>query len=281
MNCKNKTNCEKELEKALFTSIQSVSKMIGYYNNLKAQYDNLLAELVSLTSQIFTIRRQIRHANKLESLLFCLLSRVLFLDMGTALEEPTFCIICCLYRGNPWSIQIMVNVHTLQDTILKKGYRFGSIRELELKEALWNSIRTNSELSSEYKNLQVVCSKFKLDTLKFQIIRKDISLAEFIAKYATKLEEIKLLQNEIKLLKNKLRLSQKDSLKKGSEIESFKSKIVELVLKISKLEHLKSEYISEFIIGGDDEKNTQSKEQSSITKSDYIFAVSKFNKNLS
>ena len=57
----------------------------------------------------------------------------------------------------------------------------------------------------------------------------------------------------MKLLKGKLDLFQKDSSKKGSEIESLKSKIVELALKISELERLKSEDISGSIIGGDDE----------------------------
>ncbi|RIB12273.1 hypothetical protein C2G38_2041947 [Gigaspora rosea] len=85
----------------------------------------------------------------------------------------------------------------------------------------------------------------------------------------------------MKLLKSKLRLFQKDSSKKGSKIESLKSKIVELALKISKLKCLKSEDISESIIGKNNKKNTQSKEQTSITKSDDISAVSKLNKNLS
>ncbi|RIB28927.1 hypothetical protein C2G38_2156772 [Gigaspora rosea] len=132
------------------------------------------------------------------------------------------------------------------------------------------------QLIDEVKRL-----RSKLDNLTSQITCKDISLAEFKAKYATKLEKIKLLQNEIKLLKSKLRLSQKNSLKKGSEIESLKSKIVKLTLKISELKCLKSENISEFIIEEDDKKNIQSKEQSSITKFDDISAVSKLNKNLS
>ncbi|CAJ0844513.1 12719_t:CDS:1 [Entrophospora sp. SA101] len=101
----------------------------------------------------------------------------------------------------------------------------------------------------------------------------------------------------MKLLKGKLDLSQKDSSKKGSEIESLKSKIVELALKISELEHLKSEDISGsigsvshdsdrldpkdhcsaitacFTIIGGDEKNTQSEKQRSITNSDDISTV--------
>src|SRR6185369_11153971 len=128
--------------------------------------------------------------------------------------------------------------------------------------------------------------------LQIENARKEISLAESNAKYDTKLEKIKSLRNKMKLLKGKLDLSQKDSSKKGSEIESLKSKIVELALKISELERLKPEDISgsigslihdsenrlgtqvplfhnttcSAISGGDDEKNTLCEEQSSITK---------------
>src|SRR5438128_6707002 len=104
--------------------------------------------------------------------------------------------------------------------------------------------------------------------LQIENARKYISLAESKAKNATKTEEIKSLRNEMKLLKSKLDLSQKDSLKKGSEIESLKSKI-----KISELERLKSEDISVPVVGGDVEKN--------ISKSDNISTISEPNKNLS
>ncbi|CAH1769906.1 1628_t:CDS:1, partial [Entrophospora sp. SA101] len=126
--------------------------------------------------------------------------------------------------------------------------------------------------------------------LQFENASKAISLAESEAKYDIKLKEIKLLRDEMKLLKGKLDLSQKDSSKKGSEIESLKSKIVELALQISELERLKPEDISKSIIGGDVEgqslivptiKNTQSEEQSSITKFDDISAVIEPSKNLS
>ncbi|RIB03265.1 hypothetical protein C2G38_801117 [Gigaspora rosea] len=109
--------------------------------------------------------------------------------------------------------------------------------------------------------------------LQIENARKDISLAESKAKYTTKLEEIKSLRNEIKLLKGKLDLSQKNSSKKGSKIESLKSKIIELALKITELERLKLEAISKPIVGGDNKKN--------ITRSDDISAISKPSKNLS
>nr|CAG8657366.1 14086_t:CDS:2 [Entrophospora candida] len=73
---------------------------------------------------------------------------------------------------------------------------------------------------------------------------------------------------------------QNDSLKKESKNLSLKSKIAELdhiksslELKVNELEHLKSEAISKPIVGGNDKKNTQSEEQSSITKSDNISIV--------
>ncbi|CAJ0839985.1 17323_t:CDS:2, partial [Entrophospora sp. SA101] len=73
---------------------------------------------------------------------------------------------------------------------------------------------------------------------------------------------------------------QSDSSKKETEIASLKSKIAELEnikseleSKVNELEYLKSEAISKPIVGGDDEKNTQSEEQSSITKSDDISTV--------
>ncbi|RHZ77988.1 hypothetical protein Glove_168g63 [Diversispora epigaea] len=88
------------------------------------------------------------------------------------------------------------------------------------------------ELIDEVKRLQI------------KKTRQDISYAESIAKNATKTEEIKLLRNEMKTLK------------------------VELALKVSELERLKSENILESIVGGDDEKNTAK----SDSQSDDVFA---------
>ncbi|CAJ0911782.1 5198_t:CDS:1, partial [Entrophospora sp. SA101] len=61
----------------------------------------------------------------------------------------------------------MANVRTLQDTksmeskkIRGQWYRLGSVREQELEEALRDSIKSNSELIDDFKNLQAVYSKF-------------------------------------------------------------------------------------------------------------------------
>ncbi|RHZ87232.1 hypothetical protein Glove_38g88 [Diversispora epigaea] len=117
--------------------------------------------------------------------------------------------------------------------------------------------RANTEIQKLHThNLELIDEVMQLQSGNAS---KDILLAESKVKNVTKTEKIKSLWNEMKLLKN--------SSKKGSEIESLKSKIVELALKISELECLKSEDISRSVIGGDDEKNTQNKGQSSISKS--------------
>ena len=82
-------------------------------------------------------------------------------------------------------------------------------------------------------------------------------------------------------MKGKLDLSQKDSSKKGFEIESLKSKIVELALKISELERLKSEDILVPVVGGDVEKNiSKSVNISTVNDSSHLVSASG-NKNLS
>src|SRR5690348_16606591 len=99
---------------------------------------------------------------------------------------------------------------------------------------------------------------------------------------------IKILEGKLTSVKKDVFSIQNVSLKKESKILSLKSKIAEvkqmkneLALKVSELEHLKSENISKSIVGGDDEKNTQSGEHTFLSNSDEISAVSKSNKNLS
>ncbi|RHZ63700.1 hypothetical protein Glove_328g102 [Diversispora epigaea] len=143
------------------------------------------------------------------------------------------------------------------------------VRERKQWESSFDSVNSDKqklhihalELIGETKRL-----KIENTNLISQNIRNDLSLAKFNAKIDIKTEEIDSLRNEIGLLKGKLDLSQKDSLKKGAEIKSLKSKIVELALKISELERLNSEAISIPTIGGVDEKNTRSEEQSFISR---------------
>ncbi|CAJ0914394.1 5609_t:CDS:2, partial [Entrophospora sp. SA101] len=143
----------------------------------------------------------------------------------------------------------------------------------------------------------------ELDSLISQITRKDISLNESKIKIKDLQSRIKILETKLsstqneskeitalrsmkKILEGKLSSAQKDvisiqndSLKKESENLSLKSKIAELdhiksslESKVNELEHLKSEAISKPIVGGNDEKNTQSEEQSSISNSSNISA---------
>ncbi|CAJ0906474.1 8525_t:CDS:2 [Entrophospora sp. SA101] len=167
----------------------------------------------------------------------------------------------------------------------------------ELSKHIYQLIEEVKRLSSE------------LDSLISKITRKDISLNESKIKIKDLQSRIKILETElsstqneskkikslesvINILKSKLSSAQKDvisiqndSSKKETEIMSLKSKIAEveheLASKVSELEYLKSEAISNPVLGGDDEKNTLCEEQSSITKSDDISAISEPIKNLS
>nr|CAG8604901.1 12518_t:CDS:2 [Entrophospora candida] len=139
------------------------------------------------------------------------------------------------------------------------------------------------QLKEEIKQLQS-----ENTNLVSQGALKELSLTGYQTKYYKKMEEANSFQSRIESLEEKLFSAQKDSSLKASGIDSLKSKITELErmkdelsLKVSELEHLKSEDISEPTVGGDNEKNTQSNEQSSITKSDDISAISEPIKNLS
>ena len=120
--------------------------------------------------------------------------------------------------------------------------------------------------------------------LQFENANKTIALANFKSEIDIKSKEIIILRSMEKILESRLTSAQNDAvstqeeiLKKESEIASLKSELTnlknELVLKISELDYQKSEAISKPVIGGDDEKNTQSEEQSSITKPDDISAI--------
>jgi chromosome segregation ATPase len=52
----------------------------------------------------------------------------------------------------------MRNVHTLKD--ISSGHRLGSAREIELEEMLCNSIKSISELTNEYNDMQGVYSSY-------------------------------------------------------------------------------------------------------------------------
>nr|CAG8672598.1 4557_t:CDS:2 [Entrophospora candida] len=94
--------------------------------------------------------------------------------------------------------------------------------------------------------------------LQIENANKDISLAKSKAENDIKSKKIRSLESMIKILEGKLSSAQEDS-----SLES----------KVNELEHLKLEAISKPIVGGNNKKNTQSEEQSSITKSDDISTV--------
>ncbi|CAJ0834710.1 17452_t:CDS:2, partial [Entrophospora sp. SA101] len=159
-----------------------------------------------------------------------------------------------------------------------QGYRLGSAREQELEEALRDSIKSNTEITSEYKNMQVVYSnhsnntnkendqlrsnneklskhvyqlidevkrlRSKIDTLKSRITDKDLSLAEFKADIRTKSKEMKDFLSKMEALETKLSSAQKDLSMKESEIDPLRAELSALnfilVLKNSELAHMEN-----------------------------------------
>ncbi|CAH1768246.1 1347_t:CDS:1 [Entrophospora sp. SA101] len=166
----------------------------------------------------------------------------------------------------------------LQSNYLKRVKAF----DRERKGWNWDSLRNNTEIQKLCTHtLQVINENKQLQNENTNLIshnaQKDIFIAESKAENVTKSKKIRSLESMIKILEGKLASAQKDvistqkdSVKKESEILTLKS---ELASKVNELEHLKSEAKSKPVIGGDDEKNTQSEEQSSITKSDDISTV--------
>ncbi|CAG8563147.1 1453_t:CDS:10 [Cetraspora pellucida] len=157
------------------------------------------------------------------------------------------------------------------------------IKAFDRERKGWNqdSLRNNTEIQKlRTYTLQVINEHKQLQNENTNLIshnaQKDIFIAESKAENVTKSKKIKSLEFMIMILESKLSSVQKDvisiqsdSSKKESEILSLKSKIVEveheLASKVSELECLKSEAISNLILGGNDEKN--------MTKSDDISAV--------
>src|SRR4051812_48016640 len=110
----------------------------------------------------------------------------------------------------------MANVRTLRDTksmeskkIQGEGYRLGSIREQELEVALHNSIKSNSEITSEYKNMQAVYSNRTKNINKenAQLRQNNKELSNHIYRLT---DEVKQLRSKIDTLKS--RITDKDLL---------------------------------------------------------------------
>ncbi|CAJ0842742.1 9524_t:CDS:2 [Entrophospora sp. SA101] len=144
----------------------------------------------------------------------------------------------------------MANVRTLRDTksteskkIQGEGYRLGSIREQELEVALHNSIKSNSEITSEYKNMQVVYSNRTKNINKenAQLRQNNKELSNHIYRL---IDEMKDFLSKIEALKTKLSSAQKDLSMKESEITPLRTELSalnsNLVSKNSELAHMEN-----------------------------------------
>nr|CAG8563169.1 14964_t:CDS:10 [Entrophospora candida] len=168
----------------------------------------------------------------------------------------------------------MAKVYTLQDTksmeskkIQGQGYRLSNVREQEFEEALHDSIKSNSELSNDFKNLQVVYSKFS-NNIKQKNAQLQRNLKQAVSIQNTlseKSSELELLQSEIKTLEAKLDLAQKDSSMKESEVLSLKSKLAELSLKLPSGE-AKLRISDSSAVSGGNKKNISNVSQKIMTR---------------
>ncbi|CAJ0910873.1 2849_t:CDS:1 [Entrophospora sp. SA101] len=152
-----------------------------------------------------------------------------------------------------------------------QGYRLGSVREQELEDALRVSSKTNSELIDDFKNLQVVYSKFSKNIkqenaqLQRNLKQADTDIQQIRTHALQLISEIKRLRKEISVHKsqnNRQQIAMNDYdiklddiqnalSEKSKEAKSLQTKVKKLEkmkdklsLKVSELEHLKSDAIS-------------------------------------
>ncbi|CAG8719682.1 19098_t:CDS:2, partial [Gigaspora rosea] len=119
----------------------------------------------------------------------------------------------------------MSNVYTLNDIKDRGnskgvGYWLGSIHESELKNALYSSIKSASDLANEYKDLQ----------------GPNISNTRLRSSERASHTEIQSLKSEIKTLKRKVTLTQKASSLDKDEILCLKDEIDKLKAEVEELE---------------------------------------------
>ncbi|CAG8781959.1 9707_t:CDS:2 [Dentiscutata erythropus] len=146
----------------------------------------------------------------------------------------------------------MANICTLRD-INSKGHRLGSIREVELEEALRDSCKSNSELIDDFKNYQKVYKKYikNIKQDKLESAQKDaFSTQKEIIK---KESEIISLKSELTNIKNELTNTKDELASKINEIECLGT-----LYPASQ----KTKDILDPVVMGGAEKNTQSEEQS-------------------
>jgi predicted nucleic acid-binding Zn-ribbon protein len=166
-----------------------------------------------------------------------------------------------------FSLKSIDETNDLSEKLLAKYSK--QKKDFDRERKGWNrdSLRNNTEIQKLRTHaLQVINEYKQLQNENTNLIshnaQKDIFIAESKAENITKSKKIRSLESMIKILEGKLSSAQKDvisiqndSSKKESEIISLKSKIIELERElastISELGNLKSEDISESVVGGD------------------------------
>ncbi|PKY53850.1 hypothetical protein RhiirA4_426335 [Rhizophagus irregularis] len=140
----------------------------------------------------------------------------------------------------------MSNIHTLAGGAKAKyiglGHRLGSAREIELEDALRSSIKSNSELTNEYRDLQDVYSK-REEAFRHTSSDNNDKISQLNA-------ENKSFKSNIKTLKRELTLARKASSVDKVEILSLETKIRELEGKLEDID-LERTYHDLDVMGGE------------------------------
>ncbi|CAB4394434.1 unnamed protein product [Rhizophagus irregularis] len=96
----------------------------------------------------------------------------------------------------------MSNIHTLARGAKAKyiglDHRLGSAREIELEDALRSSIKSNSELTNEYRDLQDI-SQLNAENKSFKSNIKTLRRKLTLARKASFVDKVKILSLEIKI----------------------------------------------------------------------------------
>ncbi|CAH1768623.1 14792_t:CDS:2 [Entrophospora sp. SA101] len=174
----------------------------------------------------------------------------------------------------------MAPIHTLNsgstvaENFQGRGYKLDSTREREL-ESERNELLIKTEFfankCSDFRNAKVL-AETRSDELAKELKSKNEKILR-LRKKLNRITDAKTRNDSnMKQLKEEIKQLQSENTNLVSQ-----GALKELSLtgyQTDELEHLKSEDISEPTVGGDNEKNTQSDEQSPITKSDDISAIS-------
>ncbi|CAB5202865.1 unnamed protein product [Rhizophagus irregularis] len=139
----------------------------------------------------------------------------------------------------------MSNIHTLAGGAKAKyiglGQRLGSAREIELEDALRSSIKSNSELTNEYRDLQDIYSK-REEAFRHTSSDNNDKISQLNA-------ENKSFKSNIKTLKRELTLARKASSVDKVKILSLETKIRDLEGKLEDID-LERTYHDLDVMGG-------------------------------